>query len=141
MLGPNISSEIQHFLKTLIFGYSKNVTKFLTAIIKSNKDKSTMIILLLNTLHLYILFSLENISIYFDTVGQEFDEKIHKFSNFLANFGFVFVSLILVVSSVTTFLPGIMLAKYIMLGKHHSIYVHRCNNLEIINMIVWGFFN
>ena len=69
MLGPNISSEIQHFLKKLIFGYSKNVTKFLTVIIKSNKDKSTMIILLLNTLHLYILFSLENISIYFDTVG------------------------------------------------------------------------
>ena len=37
--------------------------------IKSNKNKSTMIIILLNLLHLHILFYLENMKIYSDTVG------------------------------------------------------------------------
>ena len=36
MLQPNLSSEIQHFLKTLIFGYSKNGTQFLTVIFIQN---------------------------------------------------------------------------------------------------------
>ena len=33
MLRPNIFSEIQRFLKTLTFGYSNNVTQFLTVIL------------------------------------------------------------------------------------------------------------
>ena len=44
-----------------------------------------------------------------------------KYSNFLANHGFVFDSLILVVSSVTTFLPEIVLAKYAMFGKNKGM--------------------
>ena len=40
MLRPNISSEIQYFLKALILGCSKNVTQFLTVIkIKINNGK------------------------------------------------------------------------------------------------------
>ena len=58
---------------------------------------------------------------------------------FLTNFGFVLVSLILVVSSVTTFLPETMLAKYVISGKHEGIYADRCNNFRIKNMCGYGF--
>ena len=44
-----------------------------------------------------------------------------KCSNFLANFMFLIVSLTLIVSSVTTVLPEIMLARYVMLGKDQGM--------------------
>ena len=55
------------------------------------------------------------------TLYKGLNKKIRRFSNLLANFGFVFVSLVLVVRSMTTFLPEIILAKYFMLGKHQSM--------------------
>ena len=51
-----------------------------------------------------------------------------KRSNFLANFMFLIVSLTLIVSSVTTVLPEIMLARYIMLGKDQGM---------LTNVIIW----
>ena len=51
-----------------------------------------------------------------------------KCSNFLANFMFLIVSLTLIVSSVTTVLPEIMLARYAMLGKDQGM---------LTNVIIW----
>ena len=55
------------------------------------------------------------------TVFWGFDKKNKEVEQFLVNFGFVFVSLIPLVNSVTIFLPEIILAKYFILEKCQGI--------------------
>ena len=87
---------------------------------KSNKDESAMIILILNGLHLDV-FCLENIKVYWCT-----GDLIKKCINFLANFGIVFVSLSFASfapadSSLALFMVEIMEAREDVLEKHKNI--------------------
>ena len=117
--------------------------------IKSNKDKSTLIIIILSGLHLYISFAwkIKNKKSYWWCIkyAKNLIKKIRKCSNFfLANFGFVlchlFLKLVLWQGSVIIFLSEITLFKVCHARKTPKC-VDKWNNFEILNMNICDLFN